>query len=266
MLPIFVVGCPRSGTTLVGRCLGSHPDVAVADESLFLLDLGRIYRNLFLGRNKRNWAPLSEYIEEDELIRTSRSFADSVFSALLRKTGRTRYVDHTPWYALQMDFISLLFPEAKFIHLIRDGRDVALSLNRAYEAGYDWAGSSLTQRADLWVRCVGRAKASGSQLGDKRYRELRYETLCANPTEVLDDLLTFLELSKDRKVYQPLALPHATPSRHNMLLAEPAAGGGCALVTPRKVGYEWPELWSSEDRHTWEATAGSLMAQLNYHE
>lgn len=212
--PIFVVGCPRSGTTVIGRCLSAHPDVGGSDESMFLGSLARIYQNFYVGDNPRAAAPLKNYISEDDLLGTLGRCSDDIFGSLLARLGRPRYLDHTPWYSRSIDFIDRLYPDAVFIHVIRDGRDVVASLEHSYRSGYWWAGATQTDRSRLWVQLVSTCQQSATRLSlapARRYIEVSYEQLCSTPFRQLGDLLDFLDLPLNAAVFEPLAEPHTVP-------------------------------------------------------
>ena len=102
---------------------------------------------------------------------------------------------------MHMRMLAEQFPEARFIHLVRDGRDVMLSLR-----DQPFAPSSFTGVAEYWAGRVERARQAGERLGPGRYRELRYEDLVADPERELGRLCEFVELE-----YRPEMLHTATP-------------------------------------------------------
>lgn len=246
--PVFVIGCPRSGTTLLGACLAAHPEAAGGEESLFLVDLWRVLADLGLGANRRGWAPLAGYVGGDELVAACGQMADALLCPLVTRRRRARYIDHTPWYAALVPFISLIYPSARFVHLVRDGRQVVRSLGESFAAGFGWAGDTMAERARLWTTLVSRARRAGAALGDERYLEVRYEDLCAAPRAALGRVLAFAELAWHDDVLFPLAVPHASPSR-------PAVIG-----RPAEVG--WPAAWSADERRIFTAIAGEALACL----
>lgn len=208
--PIFVVGCPRSGTTVIGKALMAHPKLAGDDESLFVLDLWRIYSDLHGGDNERSWAPLKSFIRSDTLLESIAKFMDSVFSNF--QTSDVSYIDHTPWYVSLIPFIHLIYPDATFVHVIRNGIDVVKSLGVSYKNGFSWAGKDITERAELWSKLVRDGISAKKALKDK-YIEIHYEQFCQNPTKQLETILKHVGLDWDERCQEPLAIRHATPSR-----------------------------------------------------
>src|SRR2546430_1135755 len=140
--PLFVVGCGRSGSTLLRLMLDAHPQLAVPPESHFIPQLWRdhggarpvdpdvIVRALVATPHFRHWKIPEDAVRRrvEELERPS--FADVVgaaFEANADVYGKTRWGDKTPIYVRSIPLLARLWPEARFAHLIRDGRDVALS-------------------------------------------------------------------------------------------------------------------------------------------
>ena len=261
--PIFVVGCPRSGTTLLGQCLAAHPVLAAGDESSFISKIAFIYSYLYQGENSRRWSPLRDYISETELLRLLRQFTDGLLGSFVDRNGQKRFLDHTPWYVRVIPFISVMYPDAKFIHIIRDGRDVAMSLSASYGLGYRWGGMNIAQRAGLWASCVQQGRLDGRELGPGRYYELSYEKLCATPKEVLQEALAFLTLPYDPSVLGPLSTPHARPSRQHSLLATDS-GASVSKLTPRIVGDRWPPAWNDWQRREFLRIAGEVLVDCGY--
>jgi hypothetical protein len=215
---VFVVGCPRSGTTLLQRMLDAHPHLAVANDTHFIpAAIGR--------RTPHRDLPLTpEIIERVRRFRTrggmgfhrlglpegalesaaseAATYPELVaglYARLAHLHGKRFAGEKTPDYVRYLPLLNALFPWAKVVHLIRDGRDVTLAL-------LDWAQEKKTgrlrgpARARLWqesplAACalwwnwqVGSGRRDAPALGDS-YREVRYETL----VEVLTgDLLSNL--------------------------------------------------------------------------
>src|SRR4051812_8879868 len=116
----FVVGCSRSGTTLVRAMLDAHPLVAVPPESHFAL--APDVRGLRRALSRERWFALWE-IEAPDL--RGLDVADAVralFAAYAERQGKPRYADKTPHYVSHLPLFAERFPEARFVHVIRDGR------------------------------------------------------------------------------------------------------------------------------------------------
>lgn len=262
--PVFVVGCPRSGTTLVGRCLGGHPDLATGDESIVLTDFWRMLIELHFGANPRAWAPLRDVVPLPEFVETIGAFTDRVLRGFLRDRdpSRTRYVDHTPWYAGCIPLLDALYPDCRVVHVVRDGRDVVASLSRSYELGFAWCGATIARRASVWTRLVGAALHHGPRLSGNRYLEVRYETIERDPEGTLRHIVEALGERWHAGVLEALAVAHASPSRADAPLATRARDGTVSL-RPRAARAR-DETWSDDDREAFARVAGTLQSRLGY--
>ena len=262
--PIFVVGCPRSGTTLVGSCLAAHDALAGGHESLFLLELSRIFYGLHQGINRRSFTPLAKFVPADTALLAITEFADRIYAGLSSSKDRCRpCVDHTPWYVGLIPFIDLIYGDAKFVHIVRDGRSVADSLAHSYARGFPWAGKSVQERAKLWTLLVGLGIEFGRKVGSHRYLEVRYEQLCLQPRETIRSIVMWLGYEWDEQVLFPLAVPAAEPSRNDITLAYENAADGF-VVTPRKQDSSWPKDWTRANREDFRRIAAAPMAQFGY--
>lgn len=226
--------------------------------------LTRIHSSFFLGDNRRNWAPLRAYIEEHEFVAALGAFSDSIFASLLQSQGKQRYVDHTPWYVNLIEFIDLLYPDAQFVHVIRDGRRVVESLSKSYSNGFSWAGATVTDRTELWLNSVERGRTAGLPLGKDRYRELRYEDLCRHPQPTLEVLLGYLDLPMEPEVLRPLTYSHASPNRRpHPVLAEVTRQGNIRLL-PKVPDQSWPASWTANEQEEFSKVGLQLLRNLGY--
>lgn len=260
--PVFVVGSPRSGTTVLGKCLASHPVLAGADESLFLLHLWELFAQRHQGQFRKGWAPMSGYLPAEDLLDEIGQFSDRVFSTLSRRLRKPRIVDHTPIYGLLAPFINVIYPDAIYIHIIRDGRAVVSSLANSAAQGFKWADSDTGSLGAMWADIVTMTRERCGSLGASRYVEVRYEDLCGEPDPVLRGLCERLGLDWSDSILAPLSQSHARPAREHFTLA--SAHDGQITVTPRIAPTNLEAEWSEESRQGFVGTAGALMSELGY--
>jgi hypothetical protein len=178
--PIFIVGCPRSGTTLLRLILDSHPNISCGPESHFLTDMegivGRYWHRITpFGFAKTYW---HEKIAE---------FFDSFQMEHARARGKSRWADKTPKYSIKLAFINDVFPDAQVVHVIRDPYDVVASHRERW--GYK---SALECANRTWREYITSARSVGTTLPPERYREVRYEELVAKPEAVVRSLIEYL--------------------------------------------------------------------------
>jgi glycosyltransferase involved in cell wall biosynthesis/LPS sulfotransferase NodH len=215
--PVFVLGCPRSGTTLLYHMLLSAGNFAVyrAESQVFNL-LEPRFGDLRIARHRRKlleaWEKSSlftktglEAREVEQAVmancENAGDFLRIVMELMARKQGVERWAESTPDHLLALPRIKQTIPDALIIHIIRDGRDVALSLEKQHWIRpFPWDhGKELLTAATYWEWIVNQGRAHGRALG-KDYKEVRYEDLVADPCSTLAQLGEFIgqELDYDQ--------------------------------------------------------------------
>ncbi|MGV8908970.1 MAG: sulfotransferase family protein [Propionicimonas sp.] len=199
--PIFVVGCQRSGTTMLRLVLDSHSDISCGPETRFLADLERIIGS--------DWKRLSQYgFSQEDWLHRIAAFFDGIQSDYAVTRGKQRWADKTPLYALSLDFITRVFPDCQVVHVIRDGRDVAVSHRKRF--GY----RSSIKSAVKWPRYIAAARDVGRRLPPGRYHELRYEDLVTDAEKTLRVLFDFLDEPWEESVLAYDRHSHDVPEKY----------------------------------------------------
>lgn len=121
----FIVGSPRSGTTILGECLGGHPQIAHFYEPYYVWDY-------FGGRRDHDIKGVQDATEE------AKAFIRRKFQLFSRKSHASLVVDKSPEHCFAIPYVREVFPEAKWIHILRDGRDVILSINKKWKIRQNW--------------------------------------------------------------------------------------------------------------------------------
>lgn len=281
----FIVGVGRSGTTMLRLMLDAHPQLAIPPETHFVPDLIAAIDDgvgpeeaVEVMRSVRQWGDLQ--IEGDEVLARFRSLPRFDSGAALRafyeiyaeRQGKPRWGEKTPAYVRSMRQIERVLPEARFIHVIRDGRDVALS--RWKRTLGDGERAPAAQVAAGWQRRIRRAQKQGKRLS--HYLELRYEDLVTDTEPNLRRICEFVELDWD-----PAMLRYYERAGERM--AEMARDLPAADGKPTRPGeermqahamtqkppdpaamYRWREKMSAEDVAAFDAVAGELLSELGY--
>ena len=178
-VPIFVVGCPRSGTTMLRQILDSHPAISCGPETRFLWGMR--------GIEERNWASLAGFgLTIDEWHDRVRELFESLHDHYARSQGKTRWADKSPDYALMLEYIEELYPECQVVHIVRDPSDVVQSWIRFYGV------RSVRRAARSWVRYVRAAHEFARSRPAHRALEVRYEDLVGDPEQSLRALFAWL--------------------------------------------------------------------------
>ena len=212
--PVFVVGCARSGTTLLYDMLMSAGGFAIylGESNIFNLlaprfgDL-RVRKNrqrmldVWLGSRLCRVSGLERLQIEEKVAHNCQNAGDFlriVMNELAHQQNAWRWAGNAPEEILHLKHIKETLPEALIIHVIRDGRDVSLSLSeKRYIRPFPWKNRETPEGAALyWEWIVEKGRAAGSILG-KDYMEVRFEELVANPRAVLQRLGAFLDHDLD---------------------------------------------------------------------
>ena len=269
--PIFVIGAPRSGTTLLRVMLSSHSRIYIPPESDFIprLFLRHPHRPMSPAKAQENMQIILENhrffrewredpIEPAAFVARLPDLAPATFlSALYRdyaaQYGAVRWGDKSPIYTHHVGLLADIFPEGQFVNLIRDGRDAALSSLAAYP---DRFYVDIYFAARSWRWRVQASREAGAALGPQRYMEIRYEALTQEPERVLRAVCGFLGEAYEPAMSQPQDLGRE--------LLRP--GGRHAPV--REPVHPNSERWRSEmpaaDQRLFQAVAGDLLLNLGF--
>lgn len=200
---LFVVGCPRSGTTWIQLLLAQHAAVATAPETqifaYYLDQFRRQWKHEHEGPGKRHQgkAGLSRLLSEEEFRELCRHCAQEVLDKIARRHPDPQMVvEKSPRHALEAEWIASLFPEALFLHVVRDPRDTAASLLAAGRSWGGWAPRNPIDAARMWKAHVAGARRMATLGG--RYREVRFESLRSDAAGELHRIFEWLGLRADR--------------------------------------------------------------------
>ena len=266
--PLLVLGVRRSGTTLLRVVLDRHSQLAIPDESYFVPQLA--------GR-RRDRIDVDAFVDDLRRLKTLRDWDVSVEDVRARLTpgmplgraiaavyetyaanrGKSRWGDKTPMYMQHLPLLERLFPDAVYVHLIRDGRDAAVSFLGMPEGIVTKTWAHPRTAADFacqWRAEVKAAQALGGRVGPDRYLEVRYEALVADAAAEVERICAFAGLP-----FEPAMIDYAG---HVDVSAKPHQQ---SLTRPPTPGLrDWRSELRPEDVAAFEAVAGDLLAELGY--
>jgi Sulfotransferase family len=217
--PIFIVGSPRSGTSILTWCLGQHPNIFPVPESNWMGQFGlnvAISHQIGTARNDRTMLSAMDISREEFFANFGRSINDLILSHRLdleRKRKMTRlptepkmrWVDGTPEYSLHIYALRRLFPEAVFVHVLRDVRDVVRSMLNFHRV----AGTHLVQNEEqaykYWLRMVKACVQAEQAYGSEVVRRLSYTALVDDPERAIRSLLDFVGEPYCAECLEPLS-------------------------------------------------------------
>ena len=266
--PLIVLGVSRSGTTLLRVILDRSSGIAIPDESFFVPLLARRHRKVidaseFLDDvarlpTVRDWGLTAADVAPR--LRSGMATGDAigtVYEAYASKAGKPRWGDKTPMYMRHLALLARLFPEAQYVHLIRDGRDAALSFLEMPEGTFTrtWAHPTTpAQFACLWRKEVEAARELGRKVGSERYLEVRYEELVARPEPVTREICAFAGIPFESAMLDYTGAVDVSEKPHQQRL----------LTPPTRGVRSWRDDMSSTDVANFEAVAGNLLRELGY--
>jgi Sulfotransferase family len=269
--PIFVVGCPRSGTTMLQLMLHAHARIAIPPESRFVLTA---YRRRHLWgdlRDENRRRALAEWIVATENFgdlgldhgRTVASIVaapptlgsalGTVFRLYAQRFGKPRWGDKRPAYLRHLPELRRLFPDAQIINIVRDGRDCVASLKET-----PWSPAEFGRLVDFWARSADASLRALRTYGPDVYHQVRYEDLVADPERHLRRLCEFLG-----EEYDPAM---AEPSRQAAVAVPPYKTWHTRThqaVTTSRVR-SWQERLSAEEIARCESVFGPRLQRFGY--
>jgi hypothetical protein len=275
---LFIVGCPRSGTTLLKRMLDAHPQIAITRETHWITRYYRKRKGLTPeGMATSELIPkLFEYhrfphlkvsrAELQSMLRTEPpiSYADfvtGIFDLYGERKGKPLVGDKTPGYVRSIPLLHSLWPETRFVHLIRDGRDVCLSVSKwrlvNYTLGHfrSYHEDPVTTAALWWEWHVRSGQEGGMSLGPDLYQEVRYESLVAYPARECAALCGLLNVSYDAAMLR---------FHEGRTQTGPGLSSNRSWLPPTPGIRDWRSQMCNEDLERFEAVAGDLLKELGY--
>ena len=282
-MPI-VVGVPRSGTTLLRLMLDAHPLVAVPPETYFLLPVARAYREGQVRTPDQLFAMVTATHVWDDFKLAKDAYYERLlalapftvpdgvrlfYRMYADRFDKPRWGDKTPRYTRMMRSIERMLPEARFVHVIRDGRDVAVSLRGTWFA----PGQDVATLASDWKERIEYARKAGALC--THYLEVRYEDLVLNTRDVLLAICRFVDLPFDERMetYHRSAQErlddlgtHYNPdgsvkvSRQSRLQIHAFS---TRPPTATRIG-RWRQELSLEEQQAFDRVAGDLLRELGY--
>ncbi len=279
-----IVGVPRSGTTLLRLMLDAHSDLAIPPETGFLSAAEIIQATLSpleLAEKLTRFPPeapawqdfgigYAQFFQTVGSLPTDAELADVLrlfYRTYSARFGKTRGGDKTPMYLLHMPAIAAVLPEAHFVHIVRDGRDVALSWRETWFA----PTRDIPLLVKRWGEMIRTARAQAAGLN---YLEVRYEDLIRFPAETLTRICAFIGLD-----FQPgmLLYHQRSPERLQEHFARHTVEGRLLVSheerlrqqqktveppDPQRIG-AWRESLSLEDCRECEMHAGELLNEFD---
>lgn len=213
--PIFIVGAPRSGTTLLRLLLNNNSQISIPEETWYFTDLDKEKDKLLANDNwqyeislklfqhtRRHFPSLTFEEIHDFLKSTSRDNWPNIVATVnliyLKQQNKKRWGDKTPGYVTELPLIKKLFPDAKIIHIIRDPRDVIPSIINFEEVGPK--NKEFKYIVNYYKTVVSKGRADGRFYFQNNYLEVNYESLLKDPDKFLITICEFLNVPFEKEM------------------------------------------------------------------
>ena len=268
--PIFIFGSARSGTSLLSRIVGSHPNIGVPYESQIynrFYPWLKYYGDLELEKNRNRlikdllqtdflseWDPRPEFDDIVEVLdrNSFHGVVDALMKAWLKKCGKVRWGEKTPWHMYFWREILEGFPDAKFISIVRDGRDSSISWQKAR-----FGPKHIYQSAKRWKHFLDVFKEFKKNVKSENLYELRYEDLLENPNKIVGEICEFLgeDYSDEMLAFHKTTKSYPTDKNNDKNLTQPLM---------RSNMEKWRQTLSQKELRIFEAVAGAELEQFGY--
>lgn len=265
--PIFVIGSQRSGTTLLRLILNAHSKVAIPEEGTFWMPLLRKRRGNLGGNELENWLKYIKKNSQFQLWRMETKEAverirkkgncslaevmSAFYEDYLQMCKKSIWGDKTPSFFRMVPVLASLFPDARFIYVVRDGRDVYLSWRKMNPSK-----NNISIVAVEWIYKLQKAKKALEALDVTRSLEIRYEDLVCMPDETLKKICNFLALEYESTMLNYWKTSDRfIGSHHSKLIFRP--------VSSKSVG-KWKRELSQKEVCRFELIAGRALASHGY--
>jgi len=219
----FIVGTGRCGTSMLAQMLNSHSKICVPHELQILFECSnngpRLYE-VFQDKKNEGFGPkdfadliearcphkFHEYFDYRRFFERQRypilslkDLANSLFGEIAEMRRKTIFMEQTPWYGQRIDILNELFPDAKYIHMVRDGRDVAISFART-----PWWHNDIGKNLERWhTEVLNIIESSSRILSPHQMLQMRYEDFVEQPEHSLRRICEFLGIGFEDAMLDP---------------------------------------------------------------
>ena len=262
---VFIGGAHRSGTTMLGSILGAHSSCLCIPEAQFKTDA---YRMVY-GKDKADIADIISMVRNHlrfkywgldigpDIPPGINSFQELFlwlsqrYGEKIGKLGSAICVDHTPLNIKYADMLFDLFPEAKMIHLVRDGRAVSSSI-----MPLDWGPNTIDKAASSWASKVRMGLRVESLYGSERIKRIRYEDVVLDPEKTMKEICVFLDITYEPGMIEGggFLVPAYTEKQHQLVGKRPMADRADA----------WKNLLTRREIEIFETIAAEHLLQFGY--
>ena len=268
--PIFIFGCPRSGTSLLSRILNCHPRIAIPFESHLYNTFYpwlKYYGNLDKKQNRerlvkdilsteviRDWVPRPDFYQTLNAIKqyNFQGIVNAFMQTWATDQGKERWGEKTPAHLFYWREILEAFPNLQVIHIVRDGRDVSLSWKRSR-----FGPKHVYPLAKKWIHYLETVDKFKSVLAQDTFIETRYEDLVLNPTHEIQRICHFLgeEFMPEMLNFHTKHISYPTDEKNQKNLSQP--------LLKENIN-KWQHDITARELRIFESVAGDFLDYYGY--
>lgn len=274
--PIFIVGVPRSGTTLLASILSTHSNIIIPNETEFIFHLRTVLEKNNNVENVIKWFThykrWMDFNIPEELLKKKLekhynlniyNVLDDFYNCFVELSGKKRWGDKTPTYSKLLKSISRNWPYAYVIHIIRDGRAVANSFLKL-----NWGPNNIKKAAELWKKNILKCRKDSKYI--KYYYEIRFENLLSDFDNEIRDICNFINESFEEDML--LFYKKNGVNRYNEMIKNKNINMNTRkeyhknIIKPidKNIAEKWKSELSMNQIKKFQDVAGDLLTELNY--
>lgn len=303
--PFFFGAARRSGTTWLAGMLNAHPEIECRNEGWMFNDFGASFPEWLDEDRVRTWAARREaqgtWLRHQTIDEALRTIRRSMWLAVTREAvqregwkdwSTLRYLGDktTTHFCTQIDEIARTFPDARFLHMLRDGRDVVVSdmfllfkelerrempedARREAAAAREhhvfgkggrsrlFGPASLRYLTTEWATAASGGRRARSLLGANQWHEVRYESIAEQPAQELRSIFDWLGVASEDTIVEHLVKTHT----FEQLSGGRSRGQEDPTAEWRKgIAGDWKNHFTNEDKDLFKSIAGELLVELGY--
>lgn len=257
--PTFIVCCPRSGSTWLRLMLNDHPEIACGNETFVFTEWAGLDNLIASYHGRRGHVGLGGYVSEESFYSHVRAFVNGIFNEYLLSERKSFLVEKSTRHALFLPTIKMVYPDAKLIHLVRDGRDVVVSLRSAAQSWNPSWPKDIGRCASMWKRHNEQILSSSQLFGAADILRIKYEDMLVDPETILHRAICLIGAEQNERT-----LARRIASSHQFSEYKRSRNWFDGQFFRKGTSGQWRSELSGEEIRAFKSVANDLLITLGY--